>query len=167
MLKDMEQCSKQLHDIRNLFKLQTGQISVICLPCTHFLHRPKKFRQRFSLSYIYTSSKWYSQHLLNFGRVKKCIKLWDVSTDRKLTPTVIGTDTRKPKGWESREKLKRFFSQFMNLVWWDLQTHLQRCISSNWHLSLPLLAGPASVPCSTVPQTGITWRKETVFLIRQ
>lgn len=51
---------------------------------------------------------------------------------RKLTQTVIGAGTRKPKGWESQEELKGFFSQFINLVQWDLQavTHLQqRCRS--------------------------------------
>jgi len=39
---------------------------------------------------------------------------------RKLTQTVIGAGTREPKGWESQEELKGFFSQFINLQW-DLQ----------------------------------------------
>lgn len=44
---------------------------------------PRSSRQKFSLSYIYTSSKWYSQHLLNFGqesKKKNAFKLWNLPT---------------------------------------------------------------------------------------
>lgn len=41
--------------------------------------------------------------------------------DRKLTQTVIGTDTQEPRGWESQEELKEFLSQFRNLVLWDIE----------------------------------------------
>lgn len=42
--------------------------------------------------------------------------------DRRLAPTVVGAGTQEPKGWESQEELKGFFSQFMNLMQGDLQT---------------------------------------------
>lgn len=122
-----------------------------------------KFRQKFSLSYIYTSSKWYSQHLLNFGQESKKKMHLNFGTSPQTggqPHQLMGHTPENQRAGKVKRSWKGFFLQFMNLVHRDQGWGLWQGVysSSNWHRSLPSLAGPASVPCSTVQQTGITFQ---------
>lgn len=68
-VRDMELCyiPTQVHGINSL-QLQARQVPSLPTSLGHILHKPKKFQTKV-LSFIYLhSSKWYSQHLLNFGQ---------------------------------------------------------------------------------------------------
>lgn len=133
----------------------------LCTSLRHTLHTPKKFRQKFSLSYIYTSSKWYSQHLLNFGQESKKMHLNFGTCPHRQEANPSSWWGRHPrtKGLEKSGGAGRIL-QFMKLIQWNQGRCLWQGIysSSNWHQSLPSLAEPVSVPCSTVQQIGITFQ---------
>jgi hypothetical protein len=88
---------------------------------------------------------------LNFGT---CAHI-----DRRLTPTsrFLGRHLRT-KGLGKSGGPQRILHSVYELgaVRPRLVPLQERCSSPNWHLFLPLLAEPASVPCSTVQLIGIT-----------
>lgn len=132
----------------------------------HILHKPKKFQTKvFCLSYIYMTSKWYSQHGLNFGQESKKMHLnfGTCPHTQEADPNSNWDRYPRTKGLGKSGRAERIFQPVYELgavgpPGWHIYS--REAVPSNWHLSLPLLAEPASVPCSTVQPTGITWKRD-------
>lgn len=140
-----------------------GQVPVCIYALDTFCTNPRSSRQKFSLSYIYTSSKWYSQHFLNFGQESKKMHLNFGTCPHRQEADPNSNWGRYPrtKGLGKSGRAERVPQPVYKLgavghPGWNIYN--RNAVLSNWHLSLPSLAEPASVPCSTVPRTGITFQ---------
>lgn len=128
----------------------------------HILHKPKKFQTKvFSFIYLHKFKMIFTASSKCWPGVQKMhLNLERVQVDRKLTQTVIGADTRDQRAGKVRKSWKDLQPVYelgtVGPPGW--QIYNRDVVPSNWHLSLPLLAEPAFVPCSTVRQTGITFQ---------
>lgn len=144
------------------FSYKLGRYQVYLLALDTFCTNPRSSRQRFYLSYIYTSSKWYSQHLLNFGQVKKMhLNFGTCPHTQEADPNSNWGRYPRTKGLGKSGGAERILQPVykpgaVGPPGWHIYS--RDAVPSNWHLSLPLLAEPASVPCSTVQPTGITFQ---------
>lgn len=132
----------------------------LCTCLGHSLHKAKKFQTKvFSFMYLHKFKMIFTASSKFWPRVKKMHL--NFGTRQEADPNSSWGRYPQTKGLGKSGRAERILQSVCELgavrpLGWH--TYNGDAVSSNWHLSLPLLAGPASVPCSTVRPTGITFR---------
>lgn len=126
----------------------------------HILHTPKKFQTKvFSVMYLHKFKMIFTASSKFWPGVKKMHLNFGTCPHRQeADPNSNWGRYPRTKGLGKSGSLNGVFSQFMNLGHPSWHFYSRDEVPSNWHLSLPWLAAPASVPCSTVQQTGIIFQ---------
>lgn len=133
------------------YKLDRHQLPTCLL---HNLHKPKSPDKHFCSLYLHQFKMIFTASSEFWPKVKNLFQTLERAHIR-LSPRVCCVYPIEGAG-KVRRSLTEFFCQSMGRGPPGWHAYNTRCRSSNWHQSLPLLAGPASAPCSTVQLTGTT-----------